>query len=447
MAATADLFSGVAELVKSRVPAADLDERDPDYIRENLPRLWLLASLYFRGEVRGPRQHPRGRAGAARRQPLRRQPDARTRSSSRSPSPPTSGSSAPSTSSPTTSSSPCPGCRSCASTAPSPPRTRTPAKALQAGAAVLVYPGGDYEVHRPVWERSSVDFDGRKGFIRARARAGRADRPRRLDRRAGDVAVPLAAASGCAKVLRPRQAFRLKVLPISIAPPWGLNIGDMLGHLPLPAKITIEALPPIDLRERVRRRPRPRRGLRPPHAADAGDPRRARRRAPLPGDRMRVASKIEISAPPELVWALRRRPLALPALHVRHHALGGRRRASAAASARATGCSCASARPRSAGSSRSSSTSRDARHGVDVGHRRRPARPLAPARRATTAAPASSCASPTASPAPGISGWLAEHVAAPDGPRPPAPLAAAAQAPGRARAAALPRRAAALPAA
>ena len=36
-----------------RVPAADLDERDPDYIRETLPRLWLLSSLYFRGEVRG----------------------------------------------------------------------------------------------------------------------------------------------------------------------------------------------------------------------------------------------------------------------------------------------------------------------------------------------------------------------------------------------------------
>ena len=53
MAATADLLSGVAELVKSRVPAADLDERDPDYIRESLPRLWLLASLYFRAEVRG----------------------------------------------------------------------------------------------------------------------------------------------------------------------------------------------------------------------------------------------------------------------------------------------------------------------------------------------------------------------------------------------------------
>ena len=39
-------------------------------------------------------------------------------------------------------------------------------RALDSGAAVLVYPGGDYEVHRPSWERNRVDFGGRKGFIR-----------------------------------------------------------------------------------------------------------------------------------------------------------------------------------------------------------------------------------------------------------------------------------------
>ena len=31
---------------------------------------------------------------------------------------------------------------------------------------MLVYPGGDYEVHRPTWDGHRVDFDGRKGFIR-----------------------------------------------------------------------------------------------------------------------------------------------------------------------------------------------------------------------------------------------------------------------------------------
>ena len=39
------------------------------------------------------------------------------------------------------------------------------------------------------------------------------------------------------------------MLPISLSLPWGLNVGDFLGHIPLPAKITVEVLPPIDLRE------------------------------------------------------------------------------------------------------------------------------------------------------------------------------------------------------
>jgi len=31
--------------------------------------------------------------------------------------------------------------------------------------------------------------------------------------------------------------------------PWGLNVGDLLSHLPFPAKITIQCLPPIDLEQ------------------------------------------------------------------------------------------------------------------------------------------------------------------------------------------------------
>src|SRR5688572_13732513 len=47
------VINGLTEELQRRIPVADLDERDPDYIRESLPRLWLLSSLYFRGEVRG----------------------------------------------------------------------------------------------------------------------------------------------------------------------------------------------------------------------------------------------------------------------------------------------------------------------------------------------------------------------------------------------------------
>src|SRR5215211_9442091 len=40
---------------------ADLDDRDPDYIREHLPLAWLLASIWFRGEVRGMERIPEDR--------------------------------------------------------------------------------------------------------------------------------------------------------------------------------------------------------------------------------------------------------------------------------------------------------------------------------------------------------------------------------------------------
>ena len=116
------------------------------------------------------------------------------------------------------------------------------------GAAVLVYPGGDYEVHRPSWERNRVDFGGRKGFIRL---AIEQDVPIVPVVGVGgqETALFLSRGEHLARVLGLDRLFRLKVLPLSIAIPWGLNVGDLLGHIPLPAKITVEALPPIHLRE------------------------------------------------------------------------------------------------------------------------------------------------------------------------------------------------------
>ncbi|MGI8845566.1 MAG: glycerol acyltransferase, partial [Thermoleophilaceae bacterium] len=65
-----------------------------------------------------------------------------------------------------------------------------------------------------------------------------------------ETALFLTRGEGLAKALRLDKLLRLKVLPVSIAIPWGLNFGDMLGHIPAPAKITIQVLEPIDLRER-----------------------------------------------------------------------------------------------------------------------------------------------------------------------------------------------------
>jgi 1-acyl-sn-glycerol-3-phosphate acyltransferase len=241
------IVDSLRRLIAGRVPAADLDERDPDYIRETLPRLWLLSSLWFRGEVRGlgniPEEGPVLLVGNH-----------------------SGGNLPPDTFVFTLAFSTyfgverpfhqlahnlvlsLPGLsylRKYGTVAASHENAR---RALRAGAAVLVYPGGDYEVHRPSWERHKVDFDGRKGFIRL---ALDEDVPIVPVVSVGgqETALFLSRGEGLAKALGLDQLFRLKVLPISLALPWGLNVGDMLGHIPLPAKITVEALPPIHLRE------------------------------------------------------------------------------------------------------------------------------------------------------------------------------------------------------
>src|SRR5205823_14621393 len=98
-------------------------------------------------------------------------------------------------------------------------------RALLAGAAVLVYPGGDYEVHRPTWERHRVDFGGRKGFIRL---ALEEDVPVVPVVSIGGQETSLFLSRGetLARVLMLDKLFRLKVLPISLGLPWVVNVGD-----------------------------------------------------------------------------------------------------------------------------------------------------------------------------------------------------------------------------
>lgn len=244
MTGVADILDWVRQQVAARVPKADLDQRDPDYIRDQLPGLWLLASLYFRADVRGldriPAQGPVLLVGnhsggnvppdtfvftlafcsyfgverpfyqlvhnlVALYPALRWLPKFGT-------------------------------------IAASPDNARV---ALKSGAAVLVYPGGDYEVYRPSWQRHIVDLGGRKGFVR-------------LARETGVPIVPVASVGGqetalflgrgqgLARLLMLDRVFRLKSMPISVALPWGLNVTDWLGHIPLPAKITVEVQQPIE---------------------------------------------------------------------------------------------------------------------------------------------------------------------------------------------------------
>jgi len=241
------LRQAVAGQVQGRVPVADLDERDPDWIRERLPGLWLLVTAWFRGEVRGlgniPEEGPVLLVGNH-----------------------SGGSMTPDSGVFILAFSTYfgverrfhqlahnvlvsfPGLGFMRKFGMVAASQENASQALASGAALLVYPGGDHEVHRPSWEGNTVNFAGRKGFVRL---ALEHDVPIVPVVAIGgqETALFLSRGEGLAKLLGLDRLVRSKVLPISIAIPWGLNVGGLLGHVPLPAKITIEVLPSIDLRE------------------------------------------------------------------------------------------------------------------------------------------------------------------------------------------------------
>ena len=122
-------------------------------------------------------------------------------------------------------------------------------RALGAGAALLVYPGGDFESFRPTTHANRVEFGGRTGYVRL---ALEHDVPIVPVVSIGgqETALFLTRGEGAARALGLDKRFRLKVLPLQIAPPYGLTFLDLPGRIPLPSQITVQVLPPIDLRER-----------------------------------------------------------------------------------------------------------------------------------------------------------------------------------------------------
>jgi 1-acyl-sn-glycerol-3-phosphate acyltransferase len=129
-------------------------------------------------------------------------------------------------------------------------------KAFERGAAVLVYPGGDYETFRPSWHSDQIEFGGRQGFIKL---ALQANVPIAPVVAIGGQETGLFVTRGqrVAKATRFDKLTRIKVLPISLGPPFGVSVVDFPFRFPIPAKITIEVLEPIDLNQRFGLEPDP----------------------------------------------------------------------------------------------------------------------------------------------------------------------------------------------
>jgi 1-acyl-sn-glycerol-3-phosphate acyltransferase len=104
-------------------------------------------------------------------------------------------------------------------------------------------------VHRPSWQGHKVEFAGRERFIRL-ALAAHVPTIPVVSIGGQETALVLTRGGRLPRTLGLDRRFRLKVLPVSLALTWGLDIGDFFGHLALPAKITIQVLEPIDLDER-----------------------------------------------------------------------------------------------------------------------------------------------------------------------------------------------------
>jgi 1-acyl-sn-glycerol-3-phosphate acyltransferase len=248
-------LSTLSKAVADQVPRADLDARDTDYIRETLPGLWMLASLYFRADVRGLHHIPRegpvllvGNHSGGMMAPdlfvfvlafstyfgVERRffqlahngvvagPAGRL-------------------------------VRRYGTVAADPKNAE---RALATGAAVLVYPGGDYEVFRPSWESGKVDFGGRKGFIRLALKMGVPIQPI-VSIGSQETALFLTRGERLARLARLDKVLRLKTAPIMFGLPFGL-MPAIFGHIPLPSKIRIQVMPKIDLTETYGEQPDPR---------------------------------------------------------------------------------------------------------------------------------------------------------------------------------------------
>ena len=204
---------------------------------------------------------------------------------------------------------------------------RNAERALRSGAALLVYPGGDHETHRPSWQSGTVDFAGRRGFVRL---ALDHDVPIVPVVAIGgqETALFLSQGEGLARSSRARPA----PAPEGPADLDRRAVGPQRRRRPRahPAagedhdRGAARAAPARAVRPRARRR----RGLRARRRAHAGDARRARRGAqaadprldaPVRRHRDRRAAAGGVG--------LRVRPGRDAALHGRRHPLGGRLRA------------------------------------------------------------------------------------------------------------------------
>jgi 1-acyl-sn-glycerol-3-phosphate acyltransferase len=118
------------------------------------------------------------------------------------------------------------------------------ARALRAGAPILVYPGGELDALKSFRRRNRVDFRGRKGFIRLAVALGVPIVPV-VSAGGHEVYVTLLSSERLARWSGLARLARVKTVPVNLGLPWGIWVSGFVPYLPLPAKLTYRVGRPI----------------------------------------------------------------------------------------------------------------------------------------------------------------------------------------------------------
>lgn len=119
------------------------------------------------------------------------------------------------------------------------------ARIFARGHKVLVYPGGDEDALRPYRLRNKIRFGGRQGYIRLALRHGVPVIPV-VCAGAHETFIVIDDLPWLAKGLGADRLLRMKVWPLILSIPWGLTLGPAPPHFPLPSRILMEVMDPID---------------------------------------------------------------------------------------------------------------------------------------------------------------------------------------------------------
>jgi 1-acyl-sn-glycerol-3-phosphate acyltransferase len=228
-----------------RLASGSFEQRDPDFIRENLPLTWLAAAIWFRASVEGMENLPSvgpalvvGNHSGGNYIPdsfilgmafatyfgAERPWYALTHSAAMA--------------------MPLMGrlLRAFGSIPASPANAE---EAFRRGACVLVYPGGDIETYRPWGERNKIKLAGRMGFVRT-ALKNRVPLVPVVNIGSHETGIFLSDGQWLCRLLGLDRRFRIKATPIQVGLPWGIWATDFLPRLLLPAKIGLRVLPAMD---------------------------------------------------------------------------------------------------------------------------------------------------------------------------------------------------------